>query len=203
MTSHNLNQCWLIVIWTPETKFQRNLNPILLFSFNKMHSKLSSAKMAAIFSRGKWGSSNQLTSWYLVQLQTILQEFHSMIMPRLWIHYRPTSSSTWREFDPDTAYVVCTSVSLGFHYMVMLQTFKRKRHCSGCGVAMGCYGRCIVPGAAIVTSQCYGRYCFKEHARSWAEYLSTPWQHEFTAIMGALSINWFCRTSILLVAYFC
>ena len=47
-------------------------------------------------------------------------------------------SSTWCEFDPSTAYVVCISVSLGFPYMVsrslgfpymvMLQTFKRKRH---------------------------------------------------------------------------
>ena len=43
-------------------------------------------------------------------------------------------SSTWREFDPDTPYVACLSVSLGFPYMVsislgfpymvMLQTFK-------------------------------------------------------------------------------
>ena len=66
---------------------------------------------------------------------------------------------------------------LFFSFMVMLQTFKRKRHCSGCGVAMGCYGRSIVPGAAIVIPQCYGRYC------------STPWQHEFTAITGCQSID--------------
>ena len=42
------------------------------------------------------------------------------------------------------------SISLGFPYLVMLQTFKRKRHCSGCGVAMGCYGRCIVPDGAVI-----------------------------------------------------
>ena len=46
--------------------------------------------------------------------------------------------SKWREFDPDTAYVVCISVSLGFPYvvskslcipgMVVLQTFKRNCH---------------------------------------------------------------------------
>ena len=85
-------------------------------------------------------------------------------------------SSTWRKFDPDTAYGVCMSVSLGFPYMVsispgflymvMLQTFKSKHHCSGRGVAMGCYGHSIVPGAAIVTSQWYGRYCFTEYART-------------------------------------
>ena len=115
-------------------------------------------------------------------------------------------SSTWREFGPDTAYVVCISVSfgfpymisisLGFPYMVMLDTFKRKHHCSGCGVAMGCHGRCIVPGLAFVTSQCYGTYWDTEYARTWAEHLSTPWQREFTVITGALSIDWFWETSM-------
>ena len=33
----------------------------------------------------------------------------------LWVKYL---SSTLPEIDPDTAYVVCISVSLGFHYMV-------------------------------------------------------------------------------------
>ena len=54
---------------------------------------------------------------------------------------------------------------------------------------MGCYGRFIVPAAAIVTSQCDSRYCFTEHARTWAKYLSTPWQREFTAITGCKSID--------------
>ena len=36
-----------------------------------------------------------------------------------------------------------------FSYMVMMKTFKCKRHCSGCDVAMGCYGRSIVPGALL------------------------------------------------------
>ena len=97
------------------------------------------------------------------------------------------------------AYVVCISVSLafpymvfislGFPYMVMLYTFKRIHHCSGCGVAMGCYGRPIVPGAAILMSQCYGRYCSMEYARIWAGHLSRPWQREFTAITSCQSID--------------
>ena len=50
--SHYLNQCWVIVNWTPENKFQWNLNRN--FSFEKMHLKLLFAKMAAILSRGRW-----------------------------------------------------------------------------------------------------------------------------------------------------
>ena len=121
--------------------------------------------------------------------------------------------STWRAFDPGTAYVVCISVSLGFPFMVsislsfphmvMLQTFQYKCHCFGCGVAMDCYGCCTVPGSAIVTSRCYGHYCFMEYVRTWVEFLSMPWQREFTMIMGALSVDWFCRTSMWFVAYFC
>ena len=61
------------------------------------------------------------------------------------------------------------SISLGFPYMIMLQTFKRKRHCSLCCVAMGCYVRRIITEAAIVTSQCYGRFCFTEYAQTWAK----------------------------------
>ena len=108
-------------------------------------------------------------------------------------------SSPWREFDPDTAYVACISVSLGFPYMasislgfpylVMLQTFKRKRHYSGCGFSMGCYRRYVVPR---------GRYCdvtmlwpllVREYARTWAGHLSTPRQREFAAIRGCRSIG--------------
>ena len=109
-------------------------------------------------------------------------------------------------------YMVRISISLGFSYMVsislglpdmvMLQTFKCKHHCSGCGVAMGCYGCCIVPGAALVMSQCYGCYCFTEYALTWAEHLPMPWQCEFMAIMGTLSMDWFCRISMWFVVYF-
>ena len=35
----------------------------------------------------------------------------NVLLERLWYFIL---SSTWREFDPDTAYVVCISVSLGF-----------------------------------------------------------------------------------------
>ena len=41
---------------------------------------------------------------------------------------------------------------------------KHKRHCSGCGVAMGSYGRFIIPEAAIVTSprKVSSRWCLPD-----------------------------------------
>ena len=94
---------------------------------------------------------------------TRTREFHLPVAEWPARQHYGVLSRTWRKFDPDTAYVVCISVSRGFRYpvsksldlpyMVMLQTYKRKRRCSGYGVALSCYGRCIVPGAAIVTSQ--------------------------------------------------
>ena len=84
-------------------------------------------------------------------------------------------------------------ISLGLTYMVVRQTFKRKRHCSECGDAIGCYGRCIVPGAAIVTLQCCGRYCSTEHVRTWAGHQATPWQCQFTANRGG---GLFCQSIV-------
>ena len=62
-------------------------------------------------------------------------------------------------------------------------------HCSGCGVAMGCYGLSIVPRTVIVTSQWYDRYCFAGYARTWARQPTTPWQRECTAITDFQSIR--------------
>ena len=96
---------------------------------------------------------NSSTHIRVTRLQTVINGPGNGIQNRqdptkfLW-HFEWSTylSSTWREFDPDTAYVVCISVSLGFPYMVsislgfpymvMMQTFKRKHHCSGCSVAM-------------------------------------------------------------------
>ena len=47
-------------------------------------------------------------------------------------------------------------------YMIMVDTFKREPHCAGYGVAMGCYGPCIVPeGAAMASLKWYGIYFFQ------------------------------------------
>ena len=123
----------------------------------------------------------------------------------IWNHrYVLTSvlSSTLLEIDPDTAYVVCISVSLGFPYMVsifhcfliwyqyaLISLYGNTTHCSACVVAMGCYELSIVPRTAIVTSQWYDRYYFAEYARTWARHPTTPWQRECTTITDFQSID--------------
>ena len=110
-------------------------------------------------------------------------------------------SSTLPEIAPDTAYVVCISESLGFPYMVSVfpcfpymvsicpYSHGNTAHCSGYGVAMGCYGLFIVTRNAIVTSQWHDRYCFTEYAWTWARHPTTPWQRECTAITDRHSID--------------
>ena len=111
-------------------------------------------------------------------------------------------SSTLREIDPDAAYVVCISVSLGFllwypYSLAFLiwypyahtSLYGYTGHCPGYGVAMGCYGLFNVTRTVIVTSQWYDRYCFMEYARTWARHPKTPWQRECTAITDYQSIH--------------
>ena len=62
-------------------------------------------------------------------------------------------------------------------------------HCSGYGVAMGCYGLFIVTRTAIVTSQWYDGYCLTQYARTWARHPTTHWQRECMAITYRQSID--------------
>ena len=117
-----------------------------------------------------WVAKCQLTSWRSVSKK-----------PHIWVF-------------------IIVSISLGFPYMVMLRTFKRKRHCCGCGVAIGLLWTLHCPRTIIFTSQYYNS--FTEYAWTWAEHLSKPRQREFTAITGALPIDWFCSSSMRFVAYF-
>ena len=110
------------------------------------------------------------------------------------ISRKPTTnlSSTWCEFDPNTAYVVCISICpyfLIWYPYAPTSLYGITAHCSGYGVVMGCYRLCIVPRTAIVTSQWYDRYCFAEYARTWARHPTTPWQRECTAITDCQSID--------------
>ena len=101
--------------------------------------------------------------------------------------------STWYEFDPNTAYVVCISICpyfLIWYPYAPTSLYGNAVHCSGYGVAMGCYRLCIVLRTAIVTSQWYDRYCFTEYARTWAKHPTTPWQRECTAITDCQSIDY-------------
>ena len=62
-------------------------------------------------------------------------------------------------------------------------------HCSGYGVAMGCYGLFIVTRTVIVMSQWYDRYCFTKYARPCVRHPTTPWQRECTVIIDRQSID--------------
>ena len=73
-------------------------------------------------------------------------------------------------------------VFLIWYPYALISLYGNTAHCSGCGVAMGCYGLSIVPRTAIVTSQWYDRYCFAGYARTWARHPTTPWQRECMAI---------------------
>ena len=101
-------------------------------------------------------------------------------------------SSTWCEFDPNTACVACISICpyfLIWYPYAPTSLYGNTAHCSGYGVAMGCYRLCIVPRTALMTSQWYDRYCYTEYARTWARHPTTPWQRECTAITDCQSTD--------------
>ena len=52
--SHYLNKCWFTINWTTRNTFQWNLNRNFIIFIQQKHLKMSSAKMAAILSRGRW-----------------------------------------------------------------------------------------------------------------------------------------------------
>ena len=61
-------------------------------------------------------------------------------------------------------------VFLIWYRYTLTSLYGNTAHCSGYGVARGCYGLFIVTMTAIVTSQWYDRYCFMEYARTWARH---------------------------------
>ena len=130
--------------------------------------------------------------------------FESHAICTQYIYVYIYTYSILREIDPDTAYVVFISVSLGLPYMVsvlyslvfltcypyaLISLYGKTAHCAGYGVAMDCHGLFIVPRTAIVTSQWYDRYRFTEYARTRARHQTTPWQRECKAIKGCKSID--------------
>ena len=70
--SHYLNQWRVLPIGLVGTNFSEIQIWILSFSFKKIHLKLSSAKMVAILSRGRWVNWTQRTN-----PQTASKTFHS------------------------------------------------------------------------------------------------------------------------------
>ena len=132
------------------------------------------------------GSVTWLATKYL---KTVSWRNHTEKLTTWWAQ---NLSSTLPEIDPDTAYVVCISICpyfLIWYPYAPTSLYGNTAHCSGYGVAMGCYGLFIVTRTAIVTSQWYDRYWFTEYARTWARHPATPWQRECTAITDRQSID--------------
>ena len=92
-------------------------------------------------------------------------------------------------------------VSLIWYPYALTSLYGNTAHCSGCGVAMGCYGHFIVTWTAIVMPQWYDRYCFTEYAPTWARHPTTPRQSECTAIITSHSIV-FLSDSMRFVTHF-
>ena len=99
---------------------------------------------------------------------------------------------TWSAYPYHLVFLIWYPYSLVFliwYPYALISLYGNTAHCSGCGVAMGCYGLSIVPRTAIVTSQWYDRYCFAGYARTWARHPTSPWQRECTAITDFQSID--------------
>ena len=99
---------------------------------------------------------------------------------------------TWSAYPYHLVFLIWYPYSLVFliwYPYALISLYGNTAHCSGCGVAMGCYGPSIVPRPAIVTSQWYDRNCFTGFARTWATHPTTPWQRECTAITDFHSID--------------
>ena len=88
------------------------------------------------------------------------QRFCSALFTIIHIWWEVILSSTLREIDLHGLHICITWFTLyGIRTPLFslnenaTQTFECQSHCSGYGVAIGCYGPCIVPQATTVASQ--------------------------------------------------
>ena len=89
---------------------------------------------------------------------------------------------TWSAYPYHLVFLIWYPYSLVFliwYPYAPTSLYGNTAHCSGCGVAMGCYGLSIVPRTAIVTSQWYDRYCFVGYARTWARHPTTRMHDDY------------------------
>ena len=91
----------------------------------------------------------------------------------------------------------------GLAYMIMVDTFKREPHCAGYGVAMGCYGPCIVPeGAAMASLKWYGIYFFSGNTRWHERDIQQRPSNTNSCQSRIVDRSVICRISKWFVAYF-
>ena len=129
--------------------------------------------------------------WWVVEINIDFSEgglnIYPVLCPKLTL-----IQPTWSAYPYHLVFLIWYPYSLVFliwYPYALISLYGNTAHCSGCGVAMGCYGLSIVPRPAIVTSQWYERNCFTGFARTWARHPTTPWQRECTAITDFQSID--------------
>ena len=120
-----------------------------------------------------WSTFNQTTSKkYMLLLMTILlissfavseeRSYEIYIYP-VFCPKLTLIQPTWSAYLYHLVFLIWYPYSLVFliwYPYALISLYGNTAHCSGCGIAMGCYGLSIVPRTAIATSQWYDRYCF-------------------------------------------
>ena len=133
------------------------------------------------------GMSHLMTLHEHIMFCSCWRCIYSVLCPKLTL-----IQPTWSAYLYHLVFLIWYPYSLVFliwYPYALISLYGNTAHCSGCGVAMGCYGLSIVPRTTIVTSQWYDRYCFAGYARTWARHLTTPWKRECTAVIYFQSMD--------------
>ena len=115
--------------------------------------------------------SNRRGNWYIGLYSIshkISTRFFPVLCPKLTL-----IQPTWSAYPYHLVFLIWCPYSLVFliwYTYALTSLYGNTAHCSGYGVAMGCYGLFIVTSTAIVTSQWYDLYSFTEYARTWARH---------------------------------
>ena len=126
-------------------------------------------------------------AWEYTHINTHCIYIYPVFCPKLTL-----IQPTWSAYPYHLVFLIWYPYSLVFliwYPYALISLYGNTAHCSGRGVAMGCYGLSIVPRTVIVTSQWYDRYFFARYARTWARHPTKPWQRVCTAITDFQSID--------------
>ena len=150
-----------------------------IYTLSYYHHQIGSIIYYPLFRVRSWNNGMRCMFLYIL--------FYPVLCPKLTL-----IQPTWSAYPYHLVFLIWYPYSLVFliwYPYALTSLYGNIAHCSGYGVAMGCYGLFIVTRTAIVTSQWYDRYCFTEYARTWARHQATPWQRECTAITDRQSID--------------
>ena len=140
-----------------------------------------------VFVRGFKGLYRTWQRCHRMPLKSEKNGFYPVLCPKSTL-----IQPTWSAYPYHLVFLIWYPYSLVlliWYPYALTSLYGNTTHCSGYGVALGCYGLFSVTRTVIVTSQWYDRYCFMEYARTWARHPTTPWQPECTAITDCQSID--------------